>query len=93
MNMGRQHREAPKTSRYTTPGVHAEIATRIAKGGRGTHAALSAHLGMSSQQLTHKLKKARTEWRIEDLSAVADFFDAPSGWPLVQWHIAAHPAS
>lgn len=89
MLMGRQHRQAPLTARYTTPQVHLEILARIAKGERGTHSSLAAHLGMSSQHLTHKLGKDRTEWRIEDLSAIADFFDAPPGWPLVAWHISA----
>lgn len=75
--------------RYSTKAVSLEIAAAIKRKGRGTHKALAAHMGWGHTQLSHRLAVDTTRWRIEEIGAIADFLDAPPGWPFVAWDVAA----
>lgn len=74
--------------RYSTKAVSLEIAAAIKRRGRGTHKDLAAHMGWTSQQLSHRLAVDTTRWRIEQIGAIAEFFKAPPGWPFVAWDVA-----
>lgn len=78
------------TSRYSQRLVTAEIRQALArKNERGTHKKLADALGLeTSQQLSHRLA-GDYAFSVEELGAVADFFDAPLGWPFIPWSIAA----
>jgi hypothetical protein len=74
--------------RYNWPSVLAEIKTRRDRGPRGTHKALSLALKLdTTQQLSHRLQ-GRYDTTLEEIGVIADFFDAPIGWPFIPWAIA-----
>ena len=80
----------PRTGRYTSRGVCDEIQRLIGMSPRGTHAALSAHLGFNHPgQLTLRLQ-GDADWLVEHLGSAADFFEEvgftlPEGWPLARY--------
>lgn len=59
----------------------------MARRGRGTRKALAAFLHVHPSTINHYLA-GDYKWQLETISAVAAFFDAPPGWPLVNWDIA-----
>jgi hypothetical protein len=74
--------------RYSLAAVAVEIANQIGRQGRGTHKALAAHLGITSQQLSHRLAIDTARLKIEEIGSIADFFNAPPGWPFVAWDVS-----
>lgn len=68
--------------------VAAEVARRIALGGWGTRQRLADFLGLHPSSISHALS-GKYQWNLDMISAVAAFFDAPPGWPLVPWEMAA----
>lgn len=75
--------------RYSAKQVSLAIAEAIARKGRGTHKALAAHMGWDSTQLSHRLAGDTVRWKLEGIGAIADFLNAPPGWPFVPWDISA----
>jgi hypothetical protein len=88
MLMGSLLKPTRHRGRYSLPAVALEIAHQIGRQGRGTHKALAAHMGISSQQLSHRLAIDTTRLKLEEIGVIADFFNAPPGWPFVAWDIA-----
>lgn len=75
------------TGRYSSAAVSLEVSKRIALRGRGTRKELAEYLGVEPTSVSHTLS-GRYHWSLDMLSAVAEFFDAPPGWPLIPWEIA-----
>ncbi len=78
----------PRPGRYTYEAAALEVAKAIGRRGRGTHKALAADLELTSQQLSHRLAGELARFDLEQLGRIADFFDAPPGWPLIPWDLA-----
>jgi hypothetical protein len=74
--------------RYSAKQVSLEITAAIKRKGRGTHKELAAHMGWDSTQLSHRLAGDTTRWKIEQIGAIADFLEAPPGWPFLPWEVA-----
>ncbi|MEI8352412.1 MAG: hypothetical protein WCG36_08885 [bacterium] len=82
-----RHQRPLLAGRYSQSRVSAEINAAIDRGERGTHKRLSLALGLrTTQQLSHR-RKSQYEWSLEEIGVVADFFNAPIGWPFVPWDI------
>jgi hypothetical protein len=88
MNVASFLKPVTHAGRYSAKHVSLEIAAAIARKGRGTHKALAAHMGWTSQQLSHRLAVDTTRWKVEEIGAIADFMRAPPGWPFVAWDVA-----
>lgn len=79
-----------RVGRYRYEAIATEVARAIARGGPGTHKKLAAALGLSSQQLSHRLAGTYSRFSLEDMGIAADFFastqeaaDYGRGWPLM----------
>lgn len=46
-------------------------------------------MGWDSTQLSHRLAGDTVGWKLEEIGAIADFLNAPPGWPFVPWDISA----
>lgn len=44
---------------------------------------LAAAIGMSDDVFSRKLRRSRSEFSLDELGAIADFFSAPAGWPVL----------
>lgn len=81
-----------KIGRYTFEAAAMEVSRAIRRGGRGTHAQLARELGISSQQLSHRLAVDYSRFSIVQLGICADFFAKQQGqagygrgWPLMSY--------
>ena len=40
-------------------------------------------LGMTEDVFSRKIRMSRSEFTLDELGAIADYFEAPQGWPIV----------
>lgn len=66
------------------PRAAREVHRTIQNHPRGTHASVARELGISSQQLSHRLANDY-DFTLEEIGIVADFLRAPAGWPFISW--------
>lgn len=72
-------------NRYDRIKIGQEVINTIAAfKSRGLHTRIAEYMGMSSQQLTHRLQ-GESELKIEEAGCIADFLKAPAGWPFRSW--------
>jgi transcriptional regulator with XRE-family HTH domain len=96
MGVTRPRPDPVPVSRYTLEKIGLEIRSAIEDGRglpdskkkRGYHSRIAEYLGMSSQQLSHRLS-GDYELTIEMVGAIAEFMNAPPGWPFIPWNIAS----
>jgi hypothetical protein len=80
-------------SRYSYERVRAEIRTKIPeqrKGKRdkaswGLQKQVADHCNLSPTSFNKRLRGISEQLKVEHLGAIADFFNAPRGWPLISW--------
>lgn len=80
-------------SRYTYEAVRAEIRTRVPelkKGKRdpgtwGIQKLVADRCNLPAPAFNKRLRGLSEKLEVEHLGAIADFFNAPPGWPLIPW--------
>jgi hypothetical protein len=80
-------------SRYNYESVRAEIRTRVPevkKGPRdpetwGVQKLVAARCNLTPASFNKRLRGLSEQLKVEHLGAIADFFNAPPGWPLIPW--------
>jgi hypothetical protein len=79
---------APRVGRYSVGRAAGEVERHIQSAKkRGTHVRAAEALGISSQQLSHRID-GTYKFTIEELGILADHFRAPPGWPFIPWEEA-----
>lgn len=78
-------RPKPPPGRYTLAKVSREIEDRIRIKGRGSQKEAANALGITEQAFSAKLRGVETNWNVEEIGQLADFWDAPPGWPWITW--------
>lgn len=51
---------------------------------------LAGALGMAEDVFSRKMRLSRSTFTLDELGAIADFFDAPDGWPVLDANVARH---
>jgi hypothetical protein len=77
-------KKAQRVSRYSTK----EAALRIERAmGRSrpvlSNKEVAAAIEMTDDLFSRKLRMKRSTFTLEEMGAIADFFDAPPGWPVL----------
>ena len=75
-------------SRYSYELVVLEVGRRLAVMGKGSHGRAAEALGMTPSQFAKRMAAtgdAGERFRIEHLGALADWAQAPVGWPFISW--------
>lgn len=49
---------------------------------------LAAAVGMAEDVFSRKMRRSRSTFTLDELGAIADFFDAPVGWPVLDGDVA-----
>lgn len=76
----------PGRSRFSYEDVTAEISKAVAHAPRGTKKSLAAACGVDSAGFSHRMTGYRGErFTVEQLGAIADELQAPTGWPFLSW--------
>lgn len=77
-------RDTPPISRYSMK----ETCLRIQKAAARSRPPLrdkemAAAAGLTKDKYSRKIRMSRSTFTLEELGLIADFFDAPPGWPVV----------
>jgi hypothetical protein len=51
---------------------------------------LAAAIGMAADVFSRKMRITRSTFTLDELGAIADFFEAPEGWPILDGNVARH---
>jgi len=88
--MPRQTQALPR-SRYSYEAVVLEIERMLARMGHGSHSRAAELLGWTTSQFAKRMAGTGLtgeRFRLEHLGALADWAQAPMGWPFVSWEQA-----
>jgi hypothetical protein len=78
-------RPKPPPGRYTLRKVSLEIEDQLRIRGRGSQKEAANALGISEQSFSAKQRGVETNWKIEEIGQLADYWKAPPGWPWITW--------
>lgn len=48
---------------------------------------MAAHLDLDPGSFSNKIRMTKSSFTVEEFGVVADFFDAPPGWPFVHGNV------
>jgi hypothetical protein len=51
---------------------------------------LASALGMGEDVFSRKMRMKRSTFTLDELGAIADFFEAPDGWPVLDGSVSRH---
>ncbi len=79
----------PPPSRYSYGRLTEEIERAISSRQDITQKDVASYINLTEPQMTHRMKGRYAKFTIEHIGGIADFLDAPDGWPLLAWKEAA----
>lgn len=78
-------RPVPPPGRYSLRKVALEIDEQLRIRGRGSQKEAAGALGITEQAFSAKLRGVHSNWSVDEIGRLADYWDAPSGWPWIPW--------
>lgn len=72
-------------ARYSISDAAAEVIRVSNRIGRGARKGIALGIGLNEQQMSAKLRDVYDHFTVEQLGQIANFLEAPSGWPWVPW--------
>jgi hypothetical protein len=81
-------RSPVRAGRYTLRKVALEIEEQLRRRGRGSQKEAAFGIGLSEQAFSAKQLGKHSNWSVEEIGRLADFWDAPTSWPWIPWDMA-----
>lgn len=83
--MPRTAKSRPPPGRYTLDRATLEIEEQLRRRGRGAQKEVALAIGLDEQAFSHKMRGGKTRFTVEEIGRIADYWNAPRGWPWVSW--------
>jgi hypothetical protein len=75
-----------RVGRYSYARAMKELEAKLQERKRGSHKAAASALGMKPPDFSKRLNEVEgARFTVEELGLIADHFQAPPGWPCVEW--------
>jgi hypothetical protein len=82
-------KKAPIASRYSIKEATLRIEKAMGRSRpRVQNKELAGALGMDEGVFSRKMRQSRSTFSLDELGAIADFFEAPPGWPVLDGDVA-----